>query len=84
MSLIGPSLDDIASGRITKAGYTHTGQECDCICHRHPNVLHCMPCCYPEPPKEVSYYANPFITDETKQAEWIAAAIERALKNAKS
>lgn len=20
---------------------------CTCFCHRHPNVLHCVPCCYP-------------------------------------
>ena len=18
---------------------------CDCMCHRHPGVMHCMPCC---------------------------------------
>jgi hypothetical protein len=20
---------------------------CTCVCHRMPNVYHCMPCCYP-------------------------------------
>ena len=22
---------------------------CDCDCHRHEGVMHCMPCCYPCP-----------------------------------